>query len=525
DQFSMPEQGRKCSVCGERDVVFFRESMNKKKFTRYDDAVYDLTENANVTMKFLSDKEGLCSVCFLKRTFEIYLQKKVSTQFKNYTFPSTAEVATADFRKNALQNAAKEFEKLRKTLKKHLKGNLPICNQLPKIEKTFGLSTDFDSQLLYEENLTPKYFSKEIGVELDGLALDEIKSALKTIIDIAGHPSRYYAIVHFDGDNMGKWLSGELLPEIEYSYNSRTWKKISEIFLDADGRTKISFAKYLSELSKTKILTPAIHAAISTALKNYSLEFVKNIIEEEHLGNLIYAGGDDVLAFVNLSDLLDVIQKLRWAFSGQIRIDNGRISPDLNHKSGFVEKNNRLLLTMGCHASGSIGVVIAHYKMPLQIAINEVFKAEKIAKESGKDSFAICLLRRSGEKRLAVSSFLIENNDVIEIIKSIAEAFNPENENGFISKSFIYKFTLEFERLKLFSKELVELEEIFTAELLRLLKRSYVKPKKRIKSENVKNLIENIWQGMKEILCYDITNIENFINLCIIADFLHSRGK
>lgn len=74
------------------------------------------------------------------------------------------------------------------------------------------------------------------------------------------------------------------------------------------------FKKDLQKYTPNKILTPAIHSAISTALRNYAIEFVRKIVEEEHLGKLIYAGGDDVLAFVNLKDLFDVMEKLRWAF-------------------------------------------------------------------------------------------------------------------------------------------------------------------------------------------------------------------
>ena len=49
---------------------------------------------------------------------------------------------------------------------------------------------------------------------------------------------------------------------------------------------------------------------------------MRTIVEEEHLGKIVYAGGDDVLA-VNLKDLFEVMRKLRAAFSGHIKIENG----------------------------------------------------------------------------------------------------------------------------------------------------------------------------------------------------------
>ncbi|MCX7761272.1 MAG: type III-B CRISPR-associated protein Cas10/Cmr2, partial [Candidatus Kryptonium sp.] len=98
-QPNVEEKGRKCSVCGERDVIFFKETKNKSKFTRYNNSVIDLTEK-DIPVKFIADGEGLCAICFLKRTFEIYLKEKVSSNvFKDLSFPSTAEIACADFKK------------------------------------------------------------------------------------------------------------------------------------------------------------------------------------------------------------------------------------------------------------------------------------------------------------------------------------------------------------------------------------------------------------------------------------------
>ncbi|MEN3047155.1 MAG: type III-B CRISPR-associated protein Cas10/Cmr2, partial [Candidatus Hydrothermales bacterium] len=150
---------------------------------------------------------------------------------------------------------------------------------------------------------------------------------MKKIIDKVGKPNSYYALIYLDGDNMGKWLAGELLPDIEYSYASETWENLPN-----------NFKNKIKAISPRKLLTPAIHASISTALRNYALEFVRKIVEKEHLGKLVYAGGDDVLAFVNLKDLLDVIHKLRWAFSGNIKINSkDEIEVELNNNSGFVE--------------------------------------------------------------------------------------------------------------------------------------------------------------------------------------------
>ncbi|MCX7948241.1 MAG: type III-B CRISPR-associated protein Cas10/Cmr2, partial [candidate division WOR-3 bacterium] len=349
-QPNVEEKGRKCSVCGERDVIFFKETKNKSKFTRYNNLVVDLTDE-NIPPKFIADGEGLCAICFLKRTFEIYLKEKVSEVFKDLSFPSTAEIACADFKEKMLLNEKNEYQKYLEKFKskfKSLLGN-QFVRPLDKIKDSLGELENLEGAWFYEENLTEKYIRDELGTSIGPSGIEELRNLLKEITNKVGKPNPYYALIYLDGDNMGKWLSGELLPEIKHAYASETWEK----------KLRDDFKNEIKNKRPKKLLTPAIHASISTALRNYALEFVRKIVEEEHLGKLVYAGGDDVLAFVNLRDLLDVIHKLRWAFSGNVKINSdGKIEVDLDNKTGFVEKDGRYLLTMGPNASASMGIVI-----------------------------------------------------------------------------------------------------------------------------------------------------------------------
>ncbi|MCS7163551.1 MAG: type III-B CRISPR-associated protein Cas10/Cmr2 [Thermodesulfovibrio sp.] len=495
-KFSQPEveeKGRKCSVCGERDVVFFRESKNKGKFTNFNKYLIDLTENTKISPKFLADGEGLCSLCFLKRTFEIYLEEKVSKIFKEISFPSTAEISCLDFKEKALAFAKSEYEDYEKRIKE-------LFKDFEKIESSW----------FYEENLSERYIKDEYGISIEPNKLKDLKDVLKKIYDKVGKPKSYYAIIHLDGDNMGKWLSGELLPEIENSYNSEVWNI----------KLRDDFKKGLKNIFDRKPLTPAIHASISTALRNYALEFVKKIVEEEHLGRIVYAGGDDVLAFVNLRDLFDVMHKLRWSFSGHIRIENGKIKVDLNNKTGFVEKDGRYLLTMGQKATASLGVVIAHYKTPLQIVIKKVFEMENIAKDRGRDGFAICLMRRSGEERVVEAKWLYENRDTMEILKELLLAFDEKNQNGYIAKSLIQKIATNFVHLKENGK-FNTLGEIFNVELLRLLERSYHSSKGiKIKKDERDSFLHHTYEKMKNLFWDTGEDIDNFVNLCTILIFI-----
>ncbi|MCS7180117.1 MAG: type III-B CRISPR-associated protein Cas10/Cmr2, partial [bacterium] len=157
------EKGIKCSICGERDVIFFNEK-NKKKFTRYNSLVIDLTEKIEKTpsfFKFLKIGEGLCSICFLKRTLEIYLEKKVSGVFKDLSFPSIAEISSSNFKENALKCAKEENLNYQNALQTILKDKIFSTPTLPKIKNL--TEKNYDGQWFYEENLTEEFFEEELG--------------------------------------------------------------------------------------------------------------------------------------------------------------------------------------------------------------------------------------------------------------------------------------------------------------------------------------------------------------------------
>jgi len=304
---------------------------------------------------------------------------------------------------------------------------------------------------------------------------------------------------------MGKWLSGEILPEIKYAYNSEVWNNLPK-----------DFKKDLTQKTSKKILTPAIHSAISTALRNYTIEFVKKIVEEEHLGKLIYAAGDDVLAFVNLKDLFDVMEKLRWAFSGQIRFENGKLKIDIENHTGFVLKDGVYCLTMGKNATCSMGIVIAHYKEPLKIVIDKVFEMGKKAKNEGRNRFAICLLKHSGQEKVGFIEWSTNENLKTEILIKLKDWMNKEREEKrYISDIFIQKLKREFIKLKGASVS----EGIINTELKRLVTKAYNGPNEPKKEKN--DFINNFIENATKLYLGTIENIDNFTNLLEIASFMN----
>jgi CRISPR-associated protein Cmr2 len=121
------------------------------------------------------------------------------------------------------------------------------------------------------------------------------------------------------------------------------------------------------------------HVELSRRLGDFAAN-VRRIVEE-HEGALIYAGGDDVLAFVPLHTLLACVRSLHESFALTINPKN---------IERFADKD-------GNEPTLSVGVAMCHQIEPLSDALNLARTAEKAAKAiDGKNALAITLSKRSG---------------------------------------------------------------------------------------------------------------------------------
>jgi len=492
----LAEKGRKCSICGERDVLFYKlTNSEREKWEKERDKYLNRLKNSklftkkvlifdeSLSLRYLQPGEGLCGVCMIKRMAEVYFEKKFKPSEQEVPkFPSTAEIALLHW-----LNELKEEQK----------------------EKYKGIfKKPFDEQLYFEENLTLRYLKKQgyarSDEEAEDLALkaknklEELKNSTKL------KQTPYYALLMLDGDNMGKWLAGVFTPEIEKIYHSKIWENLGE-----------DFKEELKNAIKNRLMTPALHSALSQALKNYALYFVKEIVEKDGLGRLVYAGGDDVLAFVNLHVLFDVMIKLRAAFSGCIKCENGKIIPDFTiEASGFVEKNGKIFTLLGPNATASCGVVIAHYKTPLLEVLKQAREMEKWAKDMlEKDAFAIAVLKHNGEIHKTRWKWQVEEEKegALGIAKEVLDCLREE----IVSPHFVRVLRSEFEPLLGRERELkseIKIPSLFKEEIERTLKRS-------IKKREKKDTLNYIAKKLAKLKPYKDT--DNFLNLLEIIVFLY----
>ena len=124
-----------------------------------------------------------------------------------------------------------------------------------------------------------------------------------------------------DGDHMGKWLRGEFCPE-------------------ADSQT--------------------LQRNISEALMRFAVHQVPGIVKEHH-GELIYSGGDDVLALVPTETALACTLELRNAYPKE-----------------WPEP-----LRTGTAPTASAGIAVVHYKEDLRLAARRGAEGRESRQERG----------------------------------------------------------------------------------------------------------------------------------------------
>ena len=217
-----------------------------------------------------------------------------------------------------------------------------------------------------------------------------------------GRTETYYALLLMDGDHMGRLLSGDEGdsgdgPSCAISYLDSFHPQVRSGF-EARAHGNPALKEYGQQ---ARAMSPSRHLAISGALNDFALYVVPEVVEGEHLGRVLYAGGDDVMAMLPVADLLPAMRRLRHAYSGHDPRDGSIDWPThrtsrLTCKDGFASLRGRLMRMMG-GATASCGAVVAHHQAPLIAVMRELREAEQRAKnEGGRDAFSITVVKRSG---------------------------------------------------------------------------------------------------------------------------------
>lgn len=361
--------------------------------------------------------EFLCDICILKR-------KKITN------FPSTAEIC-----------------------------NYHIFNKIETHDQQRLTHIINNPQLFFEENHTSKYF-EENSIEIG--ELETIKKEKDHLNDIAKKynlkPTKYYAIMSFDGDNMGRWLSGDYLRDLN---------TLEEF--------QIKLSEKIGEFAKV--------------VKDYLVQ---------PRGCIIYAGGEDFIGFININFLYETLIYIRQKFK---EIINDPLT------KFFSFPNLEITFTAG--------VVITHYKYDLQTSMYHARELEKDVKKiySDKNGLGISILK--SDKTQSILKWDDNYNSIqssLKILEFLKELF---------SSTFIFKLYEEF-KLYYHTNSLspqINIEYI-NWEIKRLVERSY-KVSRSSNDYNVNDII-NMAKYVSYLLERSSTNysLNNFINTLKVIDFI-----
>jgi len=417
----LAEQGRKCSICGQRNALFY--STEKGLINQQDGAI-------KINDSGIDLGEGLCAVCFTKRFYN-----------KDKKFPSTSKIALM----SALNKA-----KVDDSFKEIYNGYKDLFKNLSKI--------DFDHQFLFEENLTEKYFLGQNN-PIDKKTLNNAKKRLQDINEKFKKKNikapKYYAMIMFDGDSMGKWLSGT---------NLKDKSKLEEF-----------------------------HKALSTQLGLFADEVKRILIEPK--GKVVYAGGEDFLGFVNLDYLFEIMQKMYLLFNEIV-----------NNKLAEFKEDETLTF--------SAGIIIVHYKMPFNAVLNKLRKAEKFAKQidEKKNAFAISVIKHSGETNHLIFKWG-NKTDIVQNVKHI-EILVKYLVNNIFSNTFIKRFEAEFKPLLV--EDRIE-SYLIKPELKRLISNSCIsknitKEEKKLEVDKLYDALLNLYNSSSTNNFIEALNISEFLS-------------
>lgn len=371
--------------------------------------------------------ERLDAIGAIKR----FAQEAGQITHPDYRFPSTSSIACADFRYaliaqetgSRVEKEVGEFvtalDKLVESFSSREQKRLRFRENSEPIARLHDAAQNnavakrllrYDGDYFYPDFYTTNRFLEAVGREKDHPLSDNqqvfIRSAARSLRHLyeACHqagipsPSSYFAVLAVDGDHMGRHLSRPDMTQDKHSL----------------------FSHHLTEFAQRR---------------------VPDIVEKEFPGAVVYAGGDDVLALLPISCVLEAAEKLRLTFEEEMA------------KVGRV--------------TASVGIALVHQQNPLQTAVELAQQAETEAKDLyGRQALAVRQVVRSGPPRHTGSKWQpVElETPFVEVVNALQNEFA----NGNLSAKFAYELLAEAPAL---SNVLAAHE----AEIGRLLKRHGLK--------------------------------------------------
>lgn len=276
----------------------------------------------------LASNEHLCAVGVTKR---LGVQKM--------PFPSVVRIAIDPWIRGIVNSSDPKAIAYLEDIKKNCEGDNRFSSGTgARKGKKFFEDFPFDGQVFFPSRLEDLKNDPDIKREsVDSKKLSQIEESIKQLRKCKnghreyGEPNPYFAILVADGDRMGKVISN--------------------------------------------IQSKEEHKTFSATLARFAGKAREIVENDKHHGVMVYAGGEDVLAFLPVDTCLGAARKLHDEFGNllkEFKDDTGK-APTL-----------------------SVGISIGHALEPLGDLIDYGHEAERDAKDPNRDGLAVHYHIRSG---------------------------------------------------------------------------------------------------------------------------------
>jgi len=382
---SAAEPGEKCTQCGYRQSLSPSPEAGRRAVVEFWASLSDgVSRSGNIGRREFkaNGRERLCAVCTIKRLFPLVARDVLGWQVE-VGYPSTDFLAAVPALRQLLKKAHGNAD-----LSDQLKRFTAVCKEAGVAQTEDGLSMPALAELLqglpdalavlvsldgsvWHESALERELEEGEAI---GQRAEPILAQLRDIKRRSGvHVPSFYCLLAMDGDHMGEILA-----------RHRGNEHVVSSSLDEFAQTVIALQD-----------TPGF------------------------AGRVVYAGGDDVLMLLPVTDGLHWAAYLREAYCDSFR---GR----------------------GVDARISAGIQYAHYSTPLQAVIRDAHRLlNDIAKDAmDRDSFAIRVWHRGGPaltfgRRWKSSSHLNPECEVNWIAR--IEELIEDTRSGVYSSSFLHR--------------------------------------------------------------------------------------
>lgn len=410
DHYPAPEPGDKCMMMsGWQELSGEHQAQKRRDY-------WEALRQYLVTGKSdLEEGEQLCALGFIKRRFAHYFSElqldstlwpKLLPQGFSMQAPKLCGWSFA-------QNSSAEKADYDPT---HVP-SLPFLAALPYLRKAYDAvakKPELKPKLLQFAELAAKQQPEGVGLAGRFVKVSSLEQCLNSL-NLPSWISHIDGISYFSdsllaGQSYKHIRTGEIVRRLKEFNKSATLPEASPYYalLLMDG-----------DLLGKQMTDPAKHSGISAALNNFTRD-VPGIVQS-HDGFLIYAGGDDVLAFLPMDTAIECARAIERCYSLCFAKES---------------KGSGLSSTL----SGAIQ--FAHYRTPLMKIVAEAHDLlDRIAKDqTGRDALAIRINKPGGvhaEWAMPWSNLYPDNQQQRSVVQTALTMF--EEKSASITNKLLFK--------------------------------------------------------------------------------------